>query len=115
LVASGEGRLSEVVSGRGLYPENLAPHALPGGYPNMLDREDYERTVHAYGANTARLQAEASLRSRRRFHIGHIVATSKGCLGILTLFWIDHLLAYEGPPQALDIGRNHDERDFDRK
>ena len=36
--------------------ENLAPHALPGGYPNMLGPDDYEQTAHAYGANAARLQ-----------------------------------------------------------
>ena len=36
--------------------ENLAPHALPGGYPNVLGPDDYEQTVHAYGANTGRLQ-----------------------------------------------------------
>jgi FAD/FMN-containing dehydrogenase len=36
--------------------ENLAPHALPGGYPNMLGPDDHEQTAHAYGANVARLQ-----------------------------------------------------------
>jgi FAD/FMN-containing dehydrogenase len=36
--------------------ENLAPHALPGGYPNMLGPDDEEQTAHAYGANAARLQ-----------------------------------------------------------
>jgi FAD/FMN-containing dehydrogenase len=35
--------------------ENLAPHALPGGYPNMLGPDDYEQTAHAYGTNTRRL------------------------------------------------------------
>ena len=35
---------------------NLAPHALPGGYPNMLGPDDYEQTAHAYGANSERLQ-----------------------------------------------------------
>jgi hypothetical protein len=34
----------------------LAPHALPGGYPNMLGPDDYEQTAQAYGANTGRLQ-----------------------------------------------------------
>ncbi len=33
----------------------LAPDALPGGYPNLLGPDDDEQTVHAYGANTARL------------------------------------------------------------
>lgn len=36
--------------------EDLAPHALPGGYPNMLGPDDYERSVHAFGANAGRLQ-----------------------------------------------------------
>jgi FAD/FMN-containing dehydrogenase len=36
--------------------ENLAPHALPGGYPNMLGPDDYAQTAHAFGANAARLQ-----------------------------------------------------------
>ena len=35
--------------------ENLAPHALPGGYPNMLGPDDHEQTAHAYGANAVRL------------------------------------------------------------
>ena len=35
--------------------ENLAPHALPGGYPNMLAPDGHEQTAHAYGANTGRL------------------------------------------------------------
>jgi len=36
--------------------ENLAPYALPGGYPNALGPDDHEQTAHAYGANTGRLQ-----------------------------------------------------------
>jgi FAD/FMN-containing dehydrogenase len=36
--------------------ENLVPHALPGGYPNMLGPDDSEQTAHAYGANAGRLQ-----------------------------------------------------------
>ena len=36
--------------------ENLAPHAWPGGYPNMLGPNDYERTALAYGPNIGRLQ-----------------------------------------------------------
>jgi FAD/FMN-containing dehydrogenase len=36
--------------------ENLAPHSLPGGYPNMLGPNDHEQTALAYGANAARLQ-----------------------------------------------------------
>jgi FAD/FMN-containing dehydrogenase len=34
----------------------LAPHALPGGYPNMLGPEEHERAAQAYGANLGRLQ-----------------------------------------------------------
>lgn len=36
--------------------ENLALHALPGGYPNMLGPEEHEQNARAYGSNTARLQ-----------------------------------------------------------
>ncbi|WUH98188.1 FAD-binding oxidoreductase [Spirillospora sp. NBC_00431] len=35
----------------------LAPHALPGGYANLLGPDDAEQIAHAYGANTARLLA----------------------------------------------------------
>jgi hypothetical protein len=35
--------------------EKLAPHALPGGYPNALGPDDYEQTAHAYGGTTGRL------------------------------------------------------------
>jgi len=36
--------------------ETLAPHALPGGYPNMLGPDEREQTAQAYGSNTNRLQ-----------------------------------------------------------
>ena len=36
--------------------ENLAPHALPGGYANVLGPDDYEQTAQAYGSNAGRLQ-----------------------------------------------------------
>jgi len=36
--------------------ETLAPHALPGGYPNMLGPDEREQTAQAYGSNTSRLQ-----------------------------------------------------------
>lgn len=36
--------------------EDLAPHALPGGYPNMLGPDEHEQTAHAYGNNLGRLQ-----------------------------------------------------------
>jgi FAD/FMN-containing dehydrogenase len=35
--------------------EQLSPHALPGGYPNLLTDNEPERVAHAYGRNTARL------------------------------------------------------------
>jgi FAD/FMN-containing dehydrogenase len=41
---------------------NLEPHALPGGYPNMLGPDDYQQTAEAYGSNAGRLQ-----RLKRRF------------------------------------------------
>jgi FAD/FMN-containing dehydrogenase len=33
----------------------LAPHALPGGYPNLLGPDDVRQAAHAYGRNAARL------------------------------------------------------------
>ncbi|MFD7233347.1 FAD-binding oxidoreductase [Streptomyces sp. NPDC059881] len=36
---------------------SLAPHALPGGYPNMLGPGQDAEIAHAYGPNTARLLA----------------------------------------------------------
>ncbi|MEQ3553647.1 FAD-binding protein [Pseudonocardia nematodicida] len=35
----------------------LAPHALPGGYPNFLAATRHEQIEHAYGGNAARLRA----------------------------------------------------------
>jgi FAD/FMN-containing dehydrogenase len=35
----------------------LRPHALPGGYPNLLTADHPEQTAHAYGPNAARLTA----------------------------------------------------------
>lgn len=35
----------------------LAPHALPGGYPNLLGPDDVEQAAAAYGPNTDRLLA----------------------------------------------------------
>lgn len=37
--------------------EQLSPHALLGGYPNLLTDDEPERVEHAYGPNTARLLA----------------------------------------------------------
>ena len=37
--------------------EQLSPHALPGGYPNLLTADEPERVDHAYGPNAARLIA----------------------------------------------------------
>jgi hypothetical protein len=36
---------------------NLARHALPGGYPNVLGPTDHEQIAHAYGPNGPRLRA----------------------------------------------------------
>ena len=36
--------------------QNLAPHALPGGYPNMLGAEEHEQTAQAFGSNLGKLQ-----------------------------------------------------------
>lgn len=35
----------------------LAPMALPGGYPNLLARDDVDRAARSYGANAERLMA----------------------------------------------------------
>jgi hypothetical protein len=35
----------------------LAPHALPGGYPNLLGPDDHEQIADAYGDNAIRLVA----------------------------------------------------------
>lgn len=35
----------------------LAPHALPGGYPNLLGPDSHEQIAHAYGPNAPRLLA----------------------------------------------------------
>ena len=35
--------------------EHLNPHALPGGYPNLLTTDEPERVAHAYGPNAPRL------------------------------------------------------------
>ncbi|WP_074312910.1 BBE domain-containing protein [Micromonospora cremea] len=40
----------------------LAPHALPGGYPNLLAPQETDRVRLAYGANWARLR-----RAKRRY------------------------------------------------
>jgi hypothetical protein len=36
--------------------QDLAPYALPGGYPNMLGPDEHEQAAQAYGANLGRLQ-----------------------------------------------------------
>jgi hypothetical protein len=35
---------------------DLAPGALPGGYPNLLDPHDHEQIARAYGDNLPRLR-----------------------------------------------------------
>lgn len=37
--------------------DGLVPHAIPGGYPNLLGADDRERTLLAYGPNLTRLRA----------------------------------------------------------
>jgi hypothetical protein len=39
---------------------NLAAHALPGGYANLLGPCDDDQIAHAYGANAGRLRAAKS-------------------------------------------------------
>ena len=47
--------------------EQLNPHALPGGYPNLLTADEPERVEHAYGPNAARLIA-----AKRTYDPGNI-------------------------------------------
>lgn len=35
----------------------LAPHAVPGGYPNLLGSDAWDQIAHAFGGNAARLRA----------------------------------------------------------
>jgi hypothetical protein len=37
--------------------EQLSPHAMAGGYPNLLTADEPERVAHAYGPNAPRLIA----------------------------------------------------------
>jgi len=41
--------------------ENLAPRALPGGYPRLLGPDDHEQTAQAYDNNIGRLQSVKQL------------------------------------------------------
>lgn len=43
-----------------LVAAGLAPHALPGGYPNLLGPTDHDQIAHAYGPNASRLRAAKS-------------------------------------------------------
>lgn len=47
--------------------QQLNPHALPGGYPNLLTADEPERVEHAYGPNTARLIA-----AKKAYDPGHV-------------------------------------------
>lgn len=46
----------------------LAPHALPGGYPNLLAPEETDRVLLAYGANWPRLR-----RAKHRYDPGELL------------------------------------------
>lgn len=47
----------------------LAPHALPGGYPNFLAPDQHEQIMHAYGAHAAPPgRGPGTLRSRPGLH-----------------------------------------------
>ncbi|GAA4185458.1 FAD-dependent oxidoreductase [Streptosporangium oxazolinicum] len=45
----------------------LAPHAMPGGYPNFLGPDQHEQIEHAYGAHAARL-----LRAKETYDPSHV-------------------------------------------
>jgi FAD/FMN-containing dehydrogenase len=51
--------------------DQLAPHALPGGYPNLLGADENERVRLAYGANWTRL-----LQLKRRFDPDNIFTSA---------------------------------------
>jgi FAD/FMN-containing dehydrogenase len=53
--------------------EKLAPHALPGGYPNLLGPDEGERVRLAYGANAERLSE-----LRRRYDPDGVFASAIG-------------------------------------
>jgi hypothetical protein len=53
--ASGEGGGDRHRAWARTLSENLAPLALPGGYPNMLGPDEHEQTGQAYGSNGGRL------------------------------------------------------------
>jgi FAD/FMN-containing dehydrogenase len=56
--------------------DQLAPHALPGGYPNLLGPEEQDRLVIAYGPNAARLRE-----LKRHFDPEGIFSSGTGTLG----------------------------------
>ncbi len=53
--------------------EGLAPHALPGGYPNLLGADDHERTALAYRRHLPRL-----LDIRQRFDPDGVFSSAVG-------------------------------------
>jgi hypothetical protein len=60
----------------------LAPHALPGGYPNFLAPDQHEQIVHAYGGHAARLVA-----AKERYDPEHVfTATPLPDRGLLEAF-----------------------------
>ena len=54
----------------------LAPSALPGGYPNLLGPGDADRTLLAYGPNAPRLRD-----LKRRYDPDGVFSTATGTLG----------------------------------
>jgi hypothetical protein len=53
----------------------LAPHALPGGYPNLLGPDDHERLALAYGPNLPRL-----LEAKRRYDPDGVFSFATGTI-----------------------------------
>jgi FAD/FMN-containing dehydrogenase len=59
IVAAWEPRSGQDARHRGWTDEvsaSLEPHALPGGYPNLLGPDDHEQIAQAYGENATRLR-----------------------------------------------------------
>ena len=56
---------------------DLAPHALPGGYPNLLGPADAEQIAHAYGANRFAKYGAVRLCFARASFLGGPAATTR--------------------------------------
>jgi FAD/FMN-containing dehydrogenase len=63
----GDTRATDHRAWAGNLTSALEPDALPGGYPNLLGKDEVAQIAHAYGPNTERLLAV-----KRRFDPDHV-------------------------------------------